>query len=198
MIVPAAIAEYNKAFPGIDVGLIDARNDQILEKAPLRRGDCAIGTFDDRADGIRREVLAQDALVVFCAPSSALTTQTGAGAISPIRKLVMLTRDSSVRALIDRHLDAAGVPSGKPLYEVSQTTTAVMLVEAGLGAAIAAGLYLVIRPRREIVSRPLIEPQVMRNVYLIQPESRSLSPAAEGFARVRKLTRLAIARVIPK
>ena len=31
MIVPGAIAEYNKSFPGIDVGLIDARNDQILE-----------------------------------------------------------------------------------------------------------------------------------------------------------------------
>jgi hypothetical protein len=37
---------------------------------------------------------------------------------------------------------------------------------------------------------------VTRNVYLIQPESRSLSPAAEGFARVlRQHTRSAIARV---
>ena len=72
MIVPAAIAEYNKAFPGIDVGLVDARNDQILEKLRSGEADCAIGTFDERADGIRREVLAQDALALFCAPSSAL------------------------------------------------------------------------------------------------------------------------------
>jgi DNA-binding transcriptional LysR family regulator len=196
MIVPAAIAEYNKAFPGIDVGLIDARNDQILEKLRSGEADCAIGTFDDRADGIRREVLAQDALALFCAPSSPLAKS------KRVRwrdlqghRLVMLTRDSSVRALIDRHLDAAGLSAGKPLYEVSQMTTAIMLVEAGLGAAVLPAYIWSFARGREIASRPLVEPQVMRNVYLIQPESRSLSPAAEGFARVlRKLTRTAIAR----
>ena len=200
MIVPAAIAEYNKAFPGIDVGLIDARNDQILEKLRSGEADCAIGTFDDRVDGIHREVLAQDALAVFCAPSSPLTK------LKRVRwrdldghKLVMLTRDSSVRALIDRHLDAAGLPSGKPLYEVSQMTTAIMLVEAGLGAAVLPAYIWSFARNREIVSRPLVEPQVMRNVYLIRAESRSLSPAAEGFSRVlRKFTRVAIARVTHK
>jgi hypothetical protein len=49
------------------------------------------------------------------------------------------------------------------------------------------------------VSRPLIDPQVMRNIYLIQPDGRSLSPAAEGFARtLRKQTRTAIARVVTR
>jgi DNA-binding transcriptional LysR family regulator len=75
-------------------------------------------------------------------------------------------------------------------------TTAIMLVEAGLGAAVLPAYIWSFARGREIVSRPLIEPQVTRNVYLIQPESRSLSPAAEGFARVlRQHTRSAIARV---
>jgi DNA-binding transcriptional LysR family regulator len=197
MIVPTAIAEYSKAFPGIDVGLIDARNDQILEKLRSGEADCAIGTFDERADGIRREVLAQDALAVFCIPSSPLAKHKRVRWRDLAdQKLVMLTRDSSVRALIDRHLDAAGHPGGKPLYEVSQMTTAIMLVEAGLGAAVLPAYIWSFARGREIVSRPLIEPQVTRNVYLIQPESRSLSPAAEGFARVlRQHTRSAIARV---
>jgi hypothetical protein len=47
-----------------------------------------------------------------------------------------------------------------------------------------------------VVSRPLTEPQVSRSVDLIQPDGRSLSPAAEGFARVlRAHTRAAIAKV---
>jgi DNA-binding transcriptional LysR family regulator len=197
MIVPTAIAEYSKAFPGVDVGLIDARNDQILEKLRSGEADCAIGTFDERADGIRREVLAQDALAVFCMPSSPLAKHKRVRWRDLAdQKLVMLTRDSSVRALIDRHLAAAGINAGKPLYEVSQMTTAIMLVEAGLGAAVLPAYIWSFARGREIVSRPLIEPQVMRNVYLIQPESRSLSPAAEGFARVlRQHTRSAIARV---
>ncbi|MET0278421.1 MAG: LysR family transcriptional regulator [Pseudorhodoplanes sp.] len=200
MIVPGAIAEYNKAFPGIDVGLIDARNDQILEKLRAGEADCAIGTFDERADGIRHEVLAQDALAVFCRPDSALAK------LKRVRwrdledqRLVMLTRDSSIRSLIDRHLAAVGIASGKPLYEVSQMTTAIMLVEAGLGAAVLPAYIWSFAREREIVSRPLTEPQVTRNLYLIQPESRSLSPAAEGFAKVlRTHTRSAIARVTRK
>jgi DNA-binding transcriptional LysR family regulator len=200
MIVPGAIAEYNKTFPGIDVGLIDARNDQILEKLRAGEADCAVGTFDERADGIRREMLAQDVLAVFCAPNSPLAK------LKRVRwrdledhRLVMLTRDSTIRALTDRHLAAAGIAVGKPLYEVSQMTTAIMLVEAGLGAAVLPAYIWSFARERQIVSRPLIEPQVKRSLYLIQPDSRSLSPAAEGFARVlRAHTRASIARVTRK
>jgi DNA-binding transcriptional LysR family regulator len=200
MIVPGAIAEYNETFPGIDVGLIDARNDQILEKLRAGEADCAIGTFDERADGIRREMLAQDALAVFCAPSSPLAK------LKRVRwrdledhRLVMLTRDSTIRSLTDRHLAAAGIASGKPLYEVSQMTTAIMLVEAGLGAAVLPAYIWSFARERQIVSRPLIEPQVKRSLYLIQPDNRSLSPAAEGFAKLlRAHTRASIARVTRK
>ena len=90
------------------------------------------------------------------------------------------------------------IDAGKPLYEVSQMTTAIMLVEAGLGVGGACRpISGRSRASREVVSRPLIEPQVTRNVYLIQPDSRSLSPAAEGFARtLRQQTRAAIARSV--
>ena len=75
-------------------------------------------------------------------------------------------------------------------------TTAIMLVEAGLGVAVLPAYVWSIARDREIVSRPVVEPHVMRNVYLIQSESRSLSPAAEGFAQVlRAHTRTAIARI---
>jgi DNA-binding transcriptional LysR family regulator len=199
MIVPTAIAEYSKAFPGIDVGLIDARvGDQILDRLRGGEADLAIGTFDERADGIRRETLAQDSLALFCAPSSPLAKKRRLR-WSDLRdhKLIMLTRDSSIRVLTERTLAQNGHDAGKPLYEVSQMTTAVMLAEAGLGVTVLPAYAWSFARGREIVSRPLIEPQVMRDVYLIQPESRSLSPAAEGFARVlRTHTRAAIARIV--
>jgi DNA-binding transcriptional LysR family regulator len=198
MIAPAAIAEYNAAFPGIDVGLIDARNDQILEKLRSGEADCAIGTFDDREDGIRREVLAQDVLMLFCPPAHPLAK------LKRVRwrdlreqRLIMLTRDSNIRALVDRALRDIGETGGKPLYEVSQMTTAIMLVEAGLGAAVLPSYIWSFARDRQIVSRPLIEPQINRPIALIHAETRSLSPAAESFAKIlRTHTRAAVARVV--
>ena len=200
MIVPTAIADFNATFPGIDVGLVDARNDQILDRLRAGEADLAIGTFDERADGIRREVLAQDALALFCAPSSMLAKKRRLRwADLNDQKLIMLTRDSSIRALTERTLAQAGKDAGKPLYEVSQMTTAVMLAEAGLGVTVLPAYAWSFARGRSVVSRPLTDPQVNRNIYLIQPDGRSLSPAAEGFARVlRQHTREQIATVIKR
>ena len=197
MIVPAAIADFNAAFPGIDVGLVDVRNDQILDRLRAGEADLAIGTFDERADGIRREVISQDALTLFCIPTSPLAKKRRVRwADLRGQKLIMLTRDSSIRALTERTLAQAGHDAGKPLYEVSQITTAVMLAEAGLGVTVLPAYAWSFARSRDVVSRPLVEPLVTRNVYLIQPDGRSLSPAAEGFARtLRQQTRAAIAEV---
>lgn len=200
MIVPAAIADFNAAFPGIDVGLVDARNDQILDRLRAGEADLAIGTFDERADGIRREVLAQDALALFCSPSAALAKKRRVRwADLHDQKLIMLTRDSSIRALTERTLAQAGLEAGKPLYEVSQMTTAVMLAEAGLGVTVLPAYAWSFARSRDVVSRPLVDPQVSRNIFLIQPDGRSLSPAAESFARtLRQQTRAAIAKVVSR
>ncbi len=200
MIVPAAIAQFNAAFPGIDVGLVDARNDQILHRLRAGEADLAIGTFDDRADGIRREVLTQDALTLFCAPSSPFAKKR------KVRwedlhdqKLIMLTRDSSIRALVEHTLAQVGHHDSRPLYEVSQMITAVMLAEARLGVTVLPAYAWSFARGRDVVSRPLSDPQVTRNVYLIQPDGRSLSPAAEGFARtLRKHTQAAIATIVKR
>ncbi|HWV53642.1 LysR family transcriptional regulator [Pseudorhodoplanes sp.] len=200
MIVPAAIAEYNAAFPGIDVGLIDARNDQILDRLRAGEVDLAIGTFDERADGIRREVLAQDAFSLFCAPSSPLARKRRIRWTDlNDQKLIMLTRDSSIRLLTERTLAQAGHDAGKPLYEVSQMTTAVMLTEAGIGVTVLPAYAWSFARGRDVVSRPMADPVVTRDIHLIQPEGRSLSPAAEGFARtLRKHTRAAVAKIVPR
>jgi DNA-binding transcriptional LysR family regulator len=187
MIVPSAIAEYTAAHPGIDVGLLDGRNAFILEKLRSGEADFAIGTFDDREDGLRRQVLARDALTLFCTSQSRLTKFTRVR-WRDLReeKLVMLTRDSSIRAMVDRTLLQAGFEGGVPPYEVTQITTALMLVEAGLGATVLPAYARSFARERAIVTRPLIEPQLTRNIVIVHPDNRSLSPAAEGFVRVLK------------
>ena len=66
MIVPAAIADYMKAFPGIEVRLVDTQTDIIVAKVQSGEVDCGIGTFAEIEEGIRSEPLLEDALFVWC------------------------------------------------------------------------------------------------------------------------------------
>ena len=85
------------------------------------------------------------------------------------------------------------------LHRGYPTPKADMLAEAGLGVTALPAYAWSFARGRDVVSRPLTDPQVTRSIYLIQPDGRSLSPAAEGFARtLRKQTRSAIAKVVTR
>ncbi len=91
-------------------------------------------------------------LTLFCPPSHPLAKQKRVR-WRDLRdhRLIMLTRDSNIRALVDRALRDIGENGGKPLYEVSQMTTAIMLVEAGLGAAVLPSYIWSFARDRQIV-----------------------------------------------
>lgn len=197
MIVPAAIADYMKAFPGIEVRLVDTQTDIIVAKVQSGEVDCGIGTFAENEEGIRSEALLEDALSVWCSLDSLL-------AKSPRVKwselqawpLIMMTRASNIRSIVERACDAAG-HAPRPAFEVSQMTTAIMLVEAGLGVAALPKYIWSFARSRKVIARALIEPQVRRKVSFIQSDSRSLSPAADGFTRfLRKHARAALPRAV--
>ena len=195
MIVPAAIADYKKAFPGVEVRLVDTQTDDIVAQVRAGEVDCGVGTFAEVEQGIRREVLLEDNLVVWCAPRSPAAKHTKIK-WSELQEwpLVMMTRASNIRSIVERACEAAG-HSPRPAFEVSQMTTAIMLVEAGLGVAVLPTYIWSFARSQKVVARPLIEPQVRREVSFIQSDSRSLSPAAEGFSRfLRKHARAALTR----
>jgi DNA-binding transcriptional LysR family regulator len=192
MIVPPAIAEYKRAFPGIEVLLFDIQTDEIVAKVRSGEVDCGIGTFAEGEDGIRREALLKDALMLWCSVGSPLAKRRNV-AWSELRSspLIMLARASTIRTIVERACEAAGY-TPRPAYEVSQMTTAIMLAEAGLGVAPLPNYIWRFAHRRKVVARPLIAPQVRREVSFIQSGNRSLSPAAESFLHVlRKQSRAA-------
>ena len=99
------------------------------------------------------------------------------------RPLVALTRDSGLRLLAEVGFETARVVM-RPAYEVAQITTAMALVEAGLGIAVLptyAGA--VARPGR-VMERPLVEPNVAREIVMISRQGRSAPPALASFAQV--------------
>jgi DNA-binding transcriptional LysR family regulator len=195
MILPGAIADFRRTFPGIDVRLVDTQSDRIVDKVRAGEADCGVGTFADDENGLERQMLVKDALMVFCDRKSPLSKARKVAwrALSD-HPVIAMTRDSSIRLLAERGFEAAG-QTLRPAFEVSQMTTAVMLVEAGLGVAVLPTYVWSFARDHKVISKPLVEPQVSREISLIHAAGRSLSPAAESFAPfLRKHAKLSLPR----
>lgn len=195
MFLPRAIADYNRKFPGIEVRLIDTQTDRIVDKVRSGEADCGVGTFAEDEDSIERQLLVKDALEVFCNKRSPLSKmrQVAWRGLSG-QPIIAMTPESSIRLFAERGFEAAGL-AFRPAFEVSLMTTAVMLVEAGLGVAILPTYVWSFARDRNVISKPLVEPQMSREISMIHAAGRSLSPAAESFAQIlRKHARRSLPR----
>jgi DNA-binding transcriptional LysR family regulator len=182
MILPGAIADFRAQFPGIDVELIDTRTDLIISKVQIGEADCGIGTFPPETDGIKRVPLVEDSLLLFCSARHPLAARARLS-WSDLKgvPLVILTRDSGIRLLVDLGFQAANA-SPRIAFEVSQITTAVALVERDLGVAVLpAYAWTFARFCDDVVSRPLVAPSMSREIAMITTEGRSPAPALDHF-----------------
>jgi DNA-binding transcriptional LysR family regulator len=112
----------------------------------------------------------------------------------PAGQLIAMTRDSRIRFLVDQAYQSAG-QAVRPAYEVSHMTTAIMMVEAGLGVAVLPAYVWGFARAFNVVSRALSDPEVRREVTIVHSDGKALSPAAEAFLRyLRKRARAALPR----
>ena len=72
----------------------------------------------------------------------------------------------------------------KPAFEVAQVTTAIALVEAGLGVAVLPTYALAAARYRKVNGRQLVEPVISREIVMIHASGRSVSPAVQAFSQV--------------
>lgn len=184
VVLPQAIAEFQKRYPGITVQLADVGTEQIVESVRNGKADCGLGTFSPAEDGIERLSLVRDSLMLFCDQRSPFN-----GKISvqwrdlEDQPLITLTRESGIRLLVEVGFEAAEIAL-KPTFEVSQVTTAIALVEAGLGVAVLPTYALAAARHRKVTGKLLTEPNISRDVVMIHATGRSISPAVSAFAGV--------------
>jgi DNA-binding transcriptional LysR family regulator len=181
-VVPRAIADFRAQYPGLDVRLIDARSDQIVELVRSSQVDCGIGTFHSGEKGITSTLLARDNLMVFCASTHPLARRRSVSwkELDGL-PLVTLTRESGIRVLVEVGYEAAQIKL-IPTYEVTWITTAVAMVEAGLGIAVFP-TYAWAGARALNISAAPLEPAITRDITLITRTGRAVAPATSTFAR---------------
>lgn len=183
ILLPQVIAEFQQEFPGIQIVLIDARTDQIVARVVAGEADIGVGTFREDADSIARTVLATDDLMAFyCTKHPLAAVKRPNWAQLRDYPAIMLTRESGIRALVEEG-NAAAQLTIKPTYEVAQITTALALVEAGLGVSVLPSYALVSCRNRKIAARVLSAPAISRNVEVISCLGRTTPPATSEFVR---------------
>ncbi|HXQ52197.1 MAG TPA: LysR family transcriptional regulator [Stellaceae bacterium] len=181
VMLPNVIAAFHRDFPGVTVVLVDAPTNQIVASVRSGEADLGVGTFSPDEKGLVRRQLTRDSLMLFCqAQSPPAAFERPKWRDLKGLPLIALTRESGIRALVDYGYEAAEL-SSQPAYEVSQITTALALVEAGLGVSVLPTYALTSSKTRRIAANRLTSPTVSRDIIVIAREGHALPPATNDF-----------------
>lgn len=184
------LRRYRDTCPKVRVKVLDAGANEVL--ASVARGEADFGlNFVGAQEGeLEFRPLVEERFVAACRRDHALAKQRRATwAQLGAYDYISVGRSSGNRVLLDQAL--AGLPN-RPLAicETQHVTTALGLVEAGLGVAAVPSMAMPGRDHPLLVSVPLVDPVVTRKVGLIRRRGRSLSPAAQQlydlFGDIRK------------
>lgn len=179
-VLPPLIAEFAALHPGLTFELSDIVSSDIPDRVRSGLADIGIGTFPVAEQGLDRRILLTDAMTLICPKSHPLAAGPVAWADLSGQRLIGLDRSSGLRRLADIGLQAAGLDLS-PVVEVRQVSTALALVEAGMGLAIFPS-YAVKGREAGLACMPLTSPRLQREITMITHAGKALGPAAREFA----------------
>ena len=177
--LPAVIAEYRRAYPGVAVTLHDALSDACLSLLRQRKADLVLTAPGANIDDFESRILGSDPFYLVCrrdhplAGKRRLRARDLAG-----QELIHLAPSSSVRQYVDLLLrDVQTVHSG---FEVEHLATVAGLVEQGLGVSLVPALTLFQFRQLDLAAIPLATQEQARPILLVKRKDQALSIAAQA------------------
>jgi DNA-binding transcriptional LysR family regulator len=182
--LPRAIGEFRKAFPGISFVLKDDFGDRVV--ARVRAGEVEFGITDvslDAAD-LTAVSLFEERMCVFYIEGHAIGRAKRLD-VDELAKheLILTAPGSNARRIVDAAFAAAGRVA-LPTCEVNYMSSAVGLVEAGLGVALLPYGALDLNSHATLKSRAVNAEGFGRPIAVISMKDKTLSPAAHAFMQM--------------
>lgn len=197
-LLPAAIARLRVSHPGITVRLRDTVAQRIVALLRSEDVDIGIGSFPAGERDIETEPLMSDRLVAVMPRGHPFAARRSLRLADLARHPLIVTDiQSSVRALVDRAMAAAGLDPS-PAFEVTYMSTAVGLVQAGLGIAILPATALELEMVRGIATSPIRDEGVARPIVVARKTGRSLPPAARTFLQALRAVAMEVGGSAPR
>lgn len=179
--LPQLMLHYRRQYPDIAVYLLDSLNQQALARVASGEADLGIAPQRPAPPELVQESLFRDRISLICPAGHPLAARSRVTWAQVLREpFVSLTSDFTARLQADllRHAQALVL---RPAHEVSFITTALGMVQCGLGITAQPERVLPLIEPFGLVSRPITAPVVRRHVSLFYKRGQSLSPAAESF-----------------
>ena len=181
--LPEVIRSFREAYPRVLVRIIEEGADEVLDSVKAGEADFALNYTGMQDPEVVFTPLLKEPFVLACPAGHVLAKRRSVRweelADHPY---ALVSQQSRNRVLIDQALAQLGrLP--RPVCEVRHVSTLIGLVANGLAVAVVPQLTLP-RDRSSVVGVKLEKPAITRTIGLIRRTGRSMSPAAEAFARL--------------
>jgi DNA-binding transcriptional LysR family regulator len=195
MCLPKALASFKAEFPETGVRVYDNSATEIAER--VQKGDASFGITIVAANrwDLDLKPLVREPFVLVCRRDQPLARRASLSwnEIEGL-PLVRISAETGNRILID---DALGARREKLAwrYEVQRVTTAVSLVQSGIGCAVVPQLAFDVMADGDLVAIALDKPQVFRTLGVVTRKGLPLEPRA---IRLLSLIRDSLAETFPE
>ncbi|AHK46894.1 MULTISPECIES: LysR family transcriptional regulator [Ensifer] len=178
-IVPPIIARFLRMYPEISVSIRDMPEEAISPALKRNEVDIAVGTLSEEDPEITATPLLRDKLMLVCREDHRFAKRKSVRwEEMKDESLITLAAANPLRSIVEHNLIRVA-PNFRPKYEVRFSTTAISMIAAGMGVAVLPENSSQLASAVHVTTIDLIEPDVMRDVSLLQRRQHSLSPAAE-------------------
>jgi DNA-binding transcriptional LysR family regulator len=181
--LPPVIRSFRAQHPHVLVRIIEEGADAVLASVMSGEADFALNYTGMQDPEVEFTPLLREPFVLACPAGHPLARRRAVRwdelADHPY---ALVSHASRNRVLIDQAL-AEVARLRRPVCEVRHVSTLIGLVENGLAIAVVPRLALPRKPA-SVVGVRLDKPAITRTIGLVRRSGRSLSPAAEAFARM--------------
>ncbi|MFZ4287088.1 LysR family transcriptional regulator [Variovorax sp. HJSM1_2] len=180
-LLPGLLASFRERFPAIRVDILDLPVDGIAQAVRSGQADFGVCTIDTDPSDLVISPLYQDRLMLACPEQHPLAQQASVRwSDLTSEPLIWLRSGSGLRRLVEQGFAQAG-EAVAPAFEVANVTTAMGLIEAGLGISILPA-YALRRTRAVGVKGvPLTTPVLERSIVALTAQGRALSAPCQSF-----------------
>jgi LysR family transcriptional regulator, carnitine catabolism transcriptional activator len=186
LLIPLAVQRFTKLYPGVVVQIRDVVAEKVIGAVKAEAVDFGIGVRSRRDRELRTVPLLVDRLFAFVPESHAFAAQRSVSFRQMASSHLILTGpDSSVREIVEYAFRRESLPLSFA-YETNYMSTALGLVNAGLGVAILPEAATGVDSFPKTKRLPIQKPELSRKIDLIQKKDRSLSPAALKMVEIIK------------
>lgn len=178
-ILPAVVAEFTGRFPGIDVQMIELGAADVLRCVASGQADLGIAARPERSGELSFSMFLRDRFVGLVPKTSPLARKRRVDLDALFEyPLITTVPGTSIRSTLERACREHG-QSLRVTHSVTQHQTVVAMVGAGLGVALLPNLSLT---ENSAVARVVVvNPQITRDLGVVQRKGVSSSAAAEEF-----------------